>query len=90
MDGATIGILAAAAPDGGRTISYVVPFTSAEGTPWLLRGVKDACNWVIDVWTATSTLRVGIAPLSARYETALLPGTLRLHPTDFLRQLAGM
>ncbi len=28
--------------------------------------------------------------LSARYETALLPGTLRLHPTDFLRQLAGM
>ena len=51
---------------------------------------KDARNQVLDVWRATSTLPVGIAPLAARYDTAVPGGTLHLRLGDFAHQLAGM
>ena len=90
VDGATVEILGATGPGGGRTITYLVPFADRDGTQWLLRGAKDARNRVVDVWRATSTLPVGIAPLAERYDAAVPGGVLRLRPVDFLHQLAGM
>ena len=78
---------AASALPARRTMAYRLPFTDAEGGRWLLAGAKDV--WPrhgLDVWAATTTLRVSLTGPGRSGDT----GVLRLGVVDFARELRSM
>lgn len=71
-----------------RRMLYLLPFTGADGQPYLLDGYKEINDDAgFDVWSDTSTLYAVVRKGHERSGPAVSTGIIRLHLPDFLQQL---
>jgi len=78
------------ASDGpnSRKMLYALPFTGADGKPYLLDGFKDVRDHGnFDVWGSTSTLYTVIREGSTRSGNIVATGIMKILIPDFMRQL---
>ncbi len=71
-----------------RRMLYLLPFTGADGKPYVLDGFKDVKDhgW-FDVWGATSTLYTVIREGSTRDGNVVATGIVKIHLPDFMKQM---
>ena len=71
-----------------RKMLYALPFTGADGKPYLLDGFKDVRDHGnFDVWGSTSTLYTVIREGHMRSGTIVATGILNILLPDFMQQL---
>lgn len=71
-----------------RRMLYALPFTGADGKPYLIDGFKDVKDHgSFDVWAATSTLYTVVRAGHERTGAVVATGILHILIPDFLRQL---
>jgi cholesterol oxidase len=71
-----------------RKMLYAIPFTGADGNPYLLDGFKDVKDHgSFDVWAATSTLYTVIRAGHERTDAVVATGILHILIPDFMHQL---
>lgn len=71
-----------------RRMLYALPFTGADGQPYLLDGFKEVRDdGRFDVWGATSTLYTVIRAGHERTGAVMASGILHILIADFMRQL---
>jgi cholesterol oxidase len=71
-----------------RRMLYALPFTGADGKPYLLDGFKDVKDHGgFDVWAATSTLYTVIRTGHERTSAVVATGIMHILIPDFMHQL---
>ena len=72
-----------------RTMGYMLPFSAADGSSWLLHGTKDVRGrTILDFWRATTTLAARLEPDGRDGEAAF--GQMSLGPLAVARLLASL
>ena len=71
-----------------RKMLYALPFTGADGKPYLLDGFKDVRDHGhFDVWGSTSTLYTVIREGTTRSGNIVATGIMKILIPDFMKQL---